>query len=179
MTATTATLDPVRYELFAHRLWAIGEEGRVTLQRVSASPIVVQGGECMRSFYDPAGRMILACSGHLRFAAATSEAIRRIMAWFGESPGIFEGDQFFFNDPYVAGSHTLDEMSIMPIFHDGRLVAWTASSSHTADTGGVLAGEATEIYHEGIRILGLKVVERGQFRDDVCKTLVEQCRDPY
>jgi N-methylhydantoinase B len=179
MDAITETIDPVKYEVFVHRLWAIGEEGRMTLQRVTASPIVAQGGECMQSFYDPEGRMVLACSGHLRFAAATSDAIKRIIEWYGKSPGIFEGDQIFFNDPYVAGSHTYDQMVIKPIFCDSRLVAWTASSSHTADTGGVLAGEAREIFHEGIRILGLKVVERGEFRNDVSKTLVEQCRDPY
>ncbi len=179
MSVTTQTLDPVRYEIFAHRLWIIGEEGRIALQRVSASPIVIQGGECMQSFYDPAGRMVLACSGHLRFAAATSDAIRRMIEWFAESPGFFDGDQIFFNDPYVAGSHTYDQMVIKPIFSAGRLVAWTASSSHTADTGGVLRGVATEIYHEGIRILGLKVVEGGEFRRDVCKSIVEQCRDPH
>src|SRR5579884_377710 len=69
-------------------------------------------------------------------------------------------------------------MVIKPIFYQGKLIAWTASSSHTADTGGLLRGGATEIFHEGIRILGLKVVERGEFREDVFKTLVEQCRDP-
>lgn len=175
----TQALDPARYEIFTHRLWVIGEEGRLALQRVSASPIVVQGGECMQSFYDPTGRMVLACSGHLRFAAATSDAIHRIIEWFGRSPGFSAGDQIFFNDPYVAGSHTYDQMVIKPVFHSGRLVAWTASSSHTADTGGVLRGGATEIYHEGIRILGLKVVERGEFRNDVCQTLVQQCRDPH
>ena len=73
-------IDPVRYEMFFHRLWAIGEEGRMTLQRVTASPIVSQGGECMSSFYDEKGTMVLACSGHVRFAAATSDAIRELVA---------------------------------------------------------------------------------------------------
>src|SRR3954451_3701690 len=173
-----AQLDPIKYEVFVHRLWAIGEEGRIALQRVSASPIVVQGGECMSSFYAPDGTMTLACSGHLRFAAATSDAIKQLIAWFGERPGFYEGDQLFFNDPYVAGAHTHDQMVVMPIFYQGKLVAWTASSTHTADTGGLLVGEPTEIYHEGIRILGLQIIERGEFRDDVCKTLIEQCRDP-
>jgi len=177
-TAVEALVDPVKYEIFLHRLWAIGEEGRIALQRVTASPIVAQGGECMSSFYAPDGTMILACSGHLRFAGATSQAIRAIIDWYAESPGIAEGDQFFLNDPYVAGSHTYDQMLIMPIFWEGRLIAWTASSSHTADVGGVLRGQATEIFHEGIRILGLKAIERGQPRDDVFRTIVEQCRDP-
>src|SRR5918995_1725224 len=122
------SIDPIRYEMFLHRLWAIGEEGRMTLQRVTASPVVAQGGECMSSFYDPEGRMVLACSGHLRFAAATSDAIKRIIEWFGDSPGFQEGDQIFFNDPYVAGSHTYDQMVILPIFYRGKLIAWTASS---------------------------------------------------
>jgi N-methylhydantoinase B len=178
VAAPVAQLDPIKYEVFAHRLWAIGEEGRLALQRVTASPIVAQGGECMSSFYAPDGTMILACSGHLRFAAATSDAIKKMVEWFGRSPGIHEGDQLFNNDPYVAGSHTYDQMVVMPIFYEGKLIAWTASSSHTADTGGLLRGGATEVYHEGIRILGLKVVERGEFREDVFKTIIEQCRDP-
>ena len=59
----------------------------MTLQRVTASPIVSQGGECMSSFYDEKGTMVLACSGHLRFAAATSDAIRDLMRRFEKSPG--------------------------------------------------------------------------------------------
>ena len=173
-----AQLDPIKYEVFMHRLWAIGEEGRIALQRVTASPIVAQGGECMSSFYAPDGTMILACSGHLRFAAATSEAIKKLVEWFWESPGIWDGDQIFQNDPYTAGAHTLDQMVVKPIFYEGELIAWTASSSHTADVGGPLRGGATEIFHEGIRILGLKVVERGEFREDVFQSIVQQCRDP-
>lgn len=171
-------IDPVDFEIFRHRLWAIGEEGRLALQRVTASPIVAQGGECMCSFYDRDGVMILACSGHLRFAAATSDAIKRLIEWYEADPGINEGDEFIINDPYVAGSHTYDIMQIAPVFWGGRRVAWVASSSHTADTGGVLRGTATEIYHEGVRLLGLKIIEGGRFRQDVFKTIVEQCRDP-
>lgn len=172
------SIDPIRYEMFLHRLWAIGEEGRMTLQRVTASPIVSQGGECMSSFYDAAGTMVLACSGHLRFAAATSDAIASLQQRFEKSPGFFDGDQFFFNDPYVAGSHTYDMMIIKPIFYQDKLIAWTATSTHTADTGGLLRGAAQEIFHEGICVPGLKIVEKDEFREDVFQTLTGMCRDP-
>ena len=92
-------IDPVKYEVFLHRLWAIGEEGRQTLQRVTASPIVAQGGEVMSSFYDIEGKMVLACSGHLRFAGATSDAIKYLIEWYGKSPGFFDGDQIFSTTP--------------------------------------------------------------------------------
>jgi len=171
-------IDPIRYEMFLHRLWAIGEEGRMTLQRVTASPIVSQGGECMSSFYDEKGTMVLACSGHLRFAAATSDAINSLKQRFEKSPGFFDGDQFFFNDPYVAGSHTYDMMIVKPIFYRNELIAWTATSTHTADTGGLLRGGAYEIFHEGICVPGLKIVEKDEFREDVFQTLTGMCRDP-
>lgn len=171
-------LNPVKYETFLHRLWAIGEEGRTSIQRVTASPIVSQGGECMASFYTAAGAMILACSGHLRFAAATSDAIKKLIEWYSKNPGFYDGDQIFFNDPYIAGAHTFDMMIIKPVFYRDKLVAWISSSIHTADTGGVLRGLASEVYHEGIRIQGLKIVEKGQFRDDVFRSLTQQCRDP-
>jgi N-methylhydantoinase B len=178
-TASRPGLDPIDLEIFSHRLWAIGEEGRIALQRVTASPIVAQGGECMCSFYDADGTMILACSGHLRFAAATSDAIRHLIDRFEEDPGIGEGDEFVVNDPYIAGSHTYDIMQIAPVFWEGRRVGWVASSSHTADTGGLLRGAATEIFHEGVRLQGLKIVEAGRFRNDVFVSIVEQCRDPH
>jgi N-methylhydantoinase B len=178
MKPKKSAIDPIRYEMYLHRLWAIGEEGRMTLQRVTASPIVSQGGECMSSFYDEKGTMVLACSGHLRFAAATSDAIRDLMRRFEKSPGFFDGDQFFFNDPYVAGSHTYDMMIVKPIFFGGKLIAWTATSTHTADTGGLLRGAAQEIFHEGICVPGLKIVEKGEFREDVFQTLTGMCRDP-
>ncbi len=171
-------LNPVKYETFLHRLWAIGEEGRTSIQRVTASPIVSQGGECMASFYTAPGTMILSCSGHLRFAAATSDAIKKLIEWFSASPGFFDGDQIFFNDPYVAGAHTFDMMIIKPVFYRDELVAWVASSIHTADTGGVLRGLASEVYHEGIRIQGMKIVDQGVFREDVFRSLTQQCRDP-
>ena len=178
MASRALELNAVNYEMFLHRLWAIGEEGRTSIQRVTSSPIVSQGGECMASFYTADGVMVLACSGHLRFAAATSDAIKKLIDWYGKSPGFYDGDQIFFNDPYIAGAHTFDMMMIKPVFDGEKLIAWVASSIHTADTGGVLRGLASEVYHEGIRIQGLKVVERGEFREDVFRCLTQQCRDP-
>ena len=50
--------------------------------------------------------------------------------------------------------------------------------THTADTGGILRGGATEIFHEGVRSCGIKLMENGRIRLDVFKNLTEQCRDP-
>ncbi|MHA1108409.1 MAG: hydantoinase B/oxoprolinase family protein, partial [Alphaproteobacteria bacterium] len=177
-SAEAAHIDPIRYEMFVHRLMNIGEEGRIALQKVCASPIVVQGGECMSSFYEADGTTIMSASGHLRFSAGCEDAVKKTIEYYSENPGIFDGDQFFMNDPYIASTHVYDEMVVKPIYANGKLIAWTASMTHTADTGGMLRGGATEIFHEGVRSCGIKLMERGRIRLDVFKNLTEQCRDP-
>ena len=171
-------LNPIRYEMFVHRLMNIAEEGRIALQRVCASPIVVQGGECMASFYEADGTTVLSASGHLRFSAGCADAVKKVIEYYSENPGIADGDQFFMNDPYIASTHVYDQMVIKPIFADGELIAWTASMTHTADTGGILRGGATEIFHEGICSCGIKLMEKDKLRLDVFYTLTRQCRDP-
>jgi hypothetical protein len=69
-------------------------------------------------------------------------------------------------------------MIVKPIFYENKLIAWTATSTHTADTGGLLRGAAQEIFHEGICVPGLKIVEKDEFREDVFQTLTGMCRDP-
>lgn len=172
------TVDPIRFEMYVHRIVSIAEEGRIALQKVCASPIVVQGGECMSAFYAADGTTIHTASGHLRFAAGCEDAVKAVLKVYSENPGIREGDQFFLNDPYVCATHVYDEMIVKPIFHSGKLVAWTASMTHTADTGGTLRGGATEIFHEGVRSSGIKLVEGGVLRKDIFNILTEQCRDP-
>jgi N-methylhydantoinase B len=172
------TIDPIRYEMFVHRLMNIAEEGRIALQKVCASPIVVQGGECMASFYEADGTTVLSASGHLRFSAGCEDAVKKVIEYYSENPGIHDGDQFYMNDPYIASTHVYDEMVVKPIFVESELIAWTASMTHTADTGGVLRGGATEIFHEGVRSCGIKLMENNKLRLDVFKNLTEQCRDP-
>ncbi|MFC1815487.1 hydantoinase B/oxoprolinase family protein [Thermodesulfobacteriota bacterium] len=171
-------VDPIRYEMFRHRLFNIAEEGRIAIQQVSGSPAVVEGGECMSSFYDRDGTVIITAAGLLLHCTGCQDAIKKTIEWDQGQTGIHAGDQFFFNDPYIAATHVYDMLVVKPIFYNGRRIAWTASMMHTADTGGVLRGGATEIFHEGIRFQGIKIVERGEFRKDVFRNIVEQCRDP-
>jgi N-methylhydantoinase B len=174
----TDRLNPIRYEMFRHRMYNTLEEGRIAVQQVSGSPVVVEGGECMSSFYRVDGKVILTAAGLLLHTTGCEDAIRKIVEWYTDDPGIHEGDQIFFNDPYYAGTHVFDMIVVKPIFWEGEHVAWTGCMLHTADAGGVLRGSTREIFHEGIRIQGLKIVENDRMREDVFRVLTEQCRDP-
>ena len=72
---------------------------------------------------------------------------------------IEEGDIFLTNDPYTcdgAISHLNDWLMMMPIYIDGRIVAWAAMFGHMTDIGGKVPGslptDAAQIFEEGIQI---------------------------
>jgi hypothetical protein len=84
-----------------------------------------------------------------------------MIEWFDADPGIHEATSSS-STTRTGGPHTYDFMQIArsSTRGGGGLVA---SSSYTADNG--CRGAATEIFHEGIRPLGLKIVEGGVFQD--------------
>jgi N-methylhydantoinase B len=173
-----SVLDPIKYEIFVRRLATVLEEGRKAIAMVSGSPAIVEGGECMTSFYDAEGEGILTASGTLFHVLGPRDATRYTIEHYSENPGIHEGDQFFFCDPYIAGTHLMDQLVIKPIFSKDERIAWVGTMTHTGDVGGLLRGLSTEIFHEGIRFRGIKIFDGGIIRKDVFDCITEQCRDP-
>ena len=73
-------------------------------------------------------------------------------------------------------------MIARPVFVAGKLVAFACNRAHQSDIGGGAAGTynsaATEIFHEGIRLPVLKLIERGTLRDDLWQLLLLNTRLP-
>ena len=73
-------------------------------------------------------------------------------------------------------------MIARPVFVGGALVAFACNRAHQADIGGGAAGTynsaATEIFHEGIRLPVLKLIERGTVRADLWQLLLLNTRLP-
>ena len=102
--------------------------------------------------------------------ACAGFAVKRIIERFENDGGINPDDIFLLNDPYVAAIHQSDVYMISPIHFKGKLMGWSATFVHVMDIGAMSPGGnspgATEICHEGIRIPGIKLVERGELRKD-------------
>ena len=71
---------------------------------------------------------------------------------------------------------------ISPIHFRGQLVGWSATFVHVMDIGAMSPGGnspgATEICHEGIRIPGIKLVDRGELRKDFFDAFINMTRQP-
>jgi N-methylhydantoinase B len=90
------------------------------------------------------------------------------------------GDVIFHNDVFSLGNQNNDVAVYKPIFHSGKLVAWTAVKGHQADIGGNVRGgynpNAVEVWQEALRIPPVKVVEKGKLRKDVWNLIFANIR---
>ena len=87
-------------------------------------------------------------------------------------PASREGDMFLCNDPWVGGGlHQSDVIVFQPIFHDGKLFAWTSAICHEPDLGGVGLGSfcpaAQDVFSESLPTPPIKVVRDFELQRDV------------
>lgn len=153
----------------------------LTLKRVSGSPTTTEANDFMVGLYRANGDILIAGAGATWHIVCASAACKSILRHFTRD-SVREGDIFLLNDPYEGAFHQSDIYIITPIHFKGSLVAWAANFTHVTDIGGIDPGgmcpRATEVFHEGLRIPGIKIAEGGRFREDVIRALLNMTRDP-
>ena len=176
-----ATLDPVTLALVQNRLDHISHQMGWVMTRTARSPIFSQSHDFSCFIADAGGTLISQADGIPIHTGGGGFAVRAILRDFAGA--IDEGDVFLLNDPYTAGGNHLPDWVISrPVFVAGKLVAFACNRAHQADIGGGAAGTynsaATEIFHEGIRLPVLKLIERGKVREDLWRLLMLNTRLP-
>ncbi len=173
-------MDPVTFSIIRHRLFRVVEEAVITLKHVSGSAITNEGHDLMVSLYQADGSLLMGGVGFLHHLTSAAEACKAIIRKFEGRIG--EDDLFLLNDPYTAALHTSDIYLVAPIHHGGKLVAWSACFVHVSDIGamnpGGFAPDAQDIFTEGFSSPGIKLVERGELRQDVWDTILNMVRSP-
>ena len=173
-------MDPVTFSIIRHRLFRVVEEAVITLKHVSGSAITNEGHDLMVSLYQADGSLLMGGVGFLHHLTSAAEACKAIIHKFDGRIG--EGDLFLLNDPYTAALHTSDIYLVAPIHHGGKLVAWSACFVHVSDIGamnpGGFAPDAQDIFTEGFSSPGIKLVDRGELRQDVWETILNMVRSP-
>lgn len=177
-----ADLDPITFEVVRNKLQGITDEQAITLKAMSGSPVVVNASDFNNGIYGPDGSIITMGRQVLFHAGTMSTVIRSIIEHFEDRPGIHEGDMFILNDPYRGAVHQPDASIVAPIFHEGRRIAWAGACAHLLDVGGMSFGSwsvnASEVQQEAMLLPGVKLVERGELRDDLWQMIMGMSRLP-
>jgi N-methylhydantoinase B len=173
-------MDKITFSIIRHRLFRITDEAVITLKHVSGSAITNEGHDLLVGLYRADGSLLMGGFGYLFHMVYAAEACKAIIRRFGSD--VAEGDIFFLNDPYTAAAHTSDVYLISPIHHNHKLIAWSACFVHIADVGALNPGgfspESRDVYTEGFSSPGLKLVSRGELRQDVFDTILNMVRAP-
>ncbi|MBU0726307.1 MAG: hydantoinase B/oxoprolinase family protein [Alphaproteobacteria bacterium] len=174
--------DPIILALTQNRLDHISHQMGWVMVRTARSPIFSQAHDFSCFIAGPQGEVISQADGIPIHTGSGGFGVRAILRDFdGE---IAEGDVYLLNDPWAAGgNHLPDWVIARPVFVDGRLVGFTCNRAHQSDIGGGAAGTynptATEVFHEGIRLPVLRLVEAGKVRRDLWKMLLLNTRTPH
>ena len=122
------------YEIALQRTADILDEGYEVFMRSSRSSMGV-AGDSIVAMFTAAGDLVNASAGTYLHAIIPPIVIKYVLKKYQENPGIEDGDIFYTNDALYGGIHNPDQTAIMPVFFEGKLVAWTAALSHTTETG--------------------------------------------
>jgi len=167
-------IDPVTLDIIENALRNARIEMDATLVRTAMSPGIREQGDAFPLIADHTGKMIVGQFGSF------------IGGFLDNYDGTLEdGDIIFLSDPYScagAVSHSNDWLVLLPVFKDGRLIAYTSMFGHQSDIGGKVVGSmpinAHSIFEEGVRIPPVKIWKKGEYNEDLMKLVMHQTRKP-
>ena len=167
-------VDTVTVDIIENALRNAREEMDAVLFRTAMSPGIREQGDCFPMIANRDGKMVVGQFGS--FIHGFTQAY---------DAELEEGDVILTNDPYLcnaAVSHLPDWIVLVPIFKDGRHIAWSAMFGHMSDNGGMVPGSipirAETIFQEGIRIPPTKLYKKGELQRDVLELILHNVRTP-
>ncbi|MFO1055397.1 MAG: hydantoinase B/oxoprolinase family protein [Dongiaceae bacterium] len=174
-------IDQVTMQVINNYLMTTAREMGVAMMNTSYSPLFNEGLDFSCAIFDEKAEMI----AQAEFCPAQLGAIVFIADWVVKEVGIenfHPGDVVIHNDPFRGGCHIPEFCVIKPTFHDGRIVAFLCCIGHMTEVGGMVpggfAGDATEVFQEGIRLPPVKICEGGVDREDIWNIILSNVRTP-
>src|SRR4030081_853954 len=167
--AAVEALKPGDYEIGFQRTNDILEEGREVFQGAGRSSMGI-AGDVMVALFTADGDLVNAAAGTYLHAIIQPIIVKYIRQNYAQNPGIAEGDIGCANDALYGGIHNPDVVCLVPIFHEGRLIAWAGAANHTTETGAIEPGgmpvSATARFEEGLNLPPVKIGQDGEIGND-------------
>jgi N-methylhydantoinase B len=172
-------IDAIALEVLRHAFAAVADEMNAKLIRTAYSPNIKERRDCSCALFSPEGELVAQAESIPVHLGAMPYSVSAILAGTGK---LDPGDVAILNDPYAGGAHLPDITFVAPVFVDGVCVALVANRAHHADVGGKepgsVAGDAREIYQEGLRIPPVRLWRRGELQGDLMDLILLNVRTP-
>jgi N-methylhydantoinase B len=173
-------VDPVTLEVIRGGMGSAIREMELLMERCAMSPFIKEKKDYFVGIYDRTGRIV---ASHI--SASGPGMVKPVLDAYPIAE-MRPGDAYWFNDPYLsdgAVQHHQDMVFVVPVFHDGAVIAFTVTFGHYQDIGGARAGSisphSTEIYHEGILVPPVRIVREGQMNEEAYRIFLRNSRMPH
>ena len=168
-----AQIDAATFEIGFQRTNDILDEGMDVFVRSCRCAMGV-AGDSLVAIMTAAGDIVNGSCGTYLHAVIPPLIIKYILATYASE--IRDGDLWFANDAVYGGVHNPDQMVCMPVYYEGKLVAWTAALVHTTETGAIEPGgmpvSATTRFEEGMNIPPMRIGTNFRLNEDVVSMFV-------
>ena len=174
-------MDSVTLTIINNYLVNSCREMGLAMMKTSYSSIFNEGLDFSCVVFDRDGQMV----AYAEFCPAQIGAILYTMQWTIAEVGLENfkpGDVVMHNDPYRGGCHMPEHTVIKAIYHNDELYGFVGNIAHVTEIGGKAIGgfaaDAKEVYQEGLRLPPIKIMEEGEYVDDVWKIILSNHRTP-
>ena len=176
-------IDPITLAVVRGRLGQIVEEMDIVLVRAAFSQVIAEQNDRASSIHHAlTGETLAQGETAIPVFNSTMQFTVQITMQEAGVENFSPGDVYMCNDPYKGGTHMPDVKLIKPFFYKGKLFAILANTGHWADIGGSQLGGFspvnTEIYHDGVRIPGIKLIDKGALNKEALKVILANVRNP-
>ncbi|HEX6350234.1 MAG TPA: hydantoinase B/oxoprolinase family protein [Candidatus Dormibacteraeota bacterium] len=169
-------VDPIVLQIVEGTLHSIEAEVEAAIERTARSPMIRDQHDYRAGIHDARCRKLTGRS----YSAMVQPVVRDFPL-----ETMREGDVFYHNDVYLSeGSvgHLPDLTTTVPVFHEGRVVAFVQAFGHHDDIGGMVPGSmpahATSAYQEGLMIPPVRLFSGGVRNEDLYRVIVRNSRTP-
>jgi N-methylhydantoinase B len=171
--------DAITLEILWTRIISIVDEAAKAIVRTSFSTLSNEANDFACVLTDPRGYALAQNTGSIpSFIGTLPATVRHFVRDLG-TDAMRPGDVLITNDPWMGTGHKSDVCLVKPIFRDGRLVAFSATTSHMPDIGGrIRAIEAREVFEEGLHIPLAKLIHAGRVDATLVQLLRANVRTP-
>jgi N-methylhydantoinase B len=169
-------VDPIVLQIVEGTLNSIEAEIEYAIERTARSPMIREAHDYRVGLFDKFSRKLTG-----RSYSAMPQAVLRDYPPETMKPG----DVFLMNDTYLTEGcigHLPDLCSTVPVFHDGKVVAYIQAFGHHDDIGGrvpgSMPGTATSVFEEGLAVPPIRVYSEGRRNDEAFKIIRRNTRLP-
>ena len=159
-----APIDPITLQVINGALQTIAEEMGHVLYRMSFSSIIRESQDLGAGLFDTEFNTLCESEStplHIGSLPGYLAGIRETL----QDGEWHEGDLVIHNHPYHGSSHSPDIAVVVPVFHEGDLVGFSANTAHHLDIGAATPGliiDIPDVFAEGMLFAGTKLYKRGK-----------------